>query len=165
MISHNKALQGKHLRSDRFGVRWVLSIVLSISVLISQSIPGMASQNDASLASWVEICGDGGSYFILVGADGQEQAPNCKHCDFCLVSVDEQSGVSAKSTSTSTLIDYTILTYSTGRADLPESPEQYWSANRGPPIASTDIKMTKLVSLFSKEPATNSSNIWSNPCV
>ena len=165
MNLRNMTSQERRRRSKCFGARWMLSIVLSFSVLLGQSIPGMAGQNDVSSANFVEICGDGGSYFILVGADGQEQAPDCVHCDFCLVSTGDHQGVYITPTSSAALIGFTTIPFSTGRADLPESPEQYWSASRGPPIASTVNKMTNLASLFNKESAANFSNTWSNPCV
>lgn len=165
MNLRNMTSQERHPRSKCFDVRWMLSIVLSIAVLLGQSIPSMAGQNDASSASWVEICGESGSYFILLGADGQEQTPDCEHCDFCLVSTGDHQGVHFTSTSSAALIGFTTITFSTEWADLPESPEQYWSASRGPPIASTVNKMTKLASLFNKEPAKKSLNTWSNPCV
>lgn len=165
MNLRNLTSQERHPRSKCFGARWMLSIVLSISVLLGQAIPGMAGQNDLSSANLVEICGEGGSYFILVGADGQEQALDCVHCDFCLVSTGDHHGVYIMPTSSAALIGFTTITFLTGWADLPESPEQYWSASRGPPIASTEYKMTKLASLFNKEPAVISLNTWSIPCV
>lgn len=165
MQHRNMTAQTRHLRSNCFGARWILSFVLSISVLLGQSLPGMAGQFDVPSVNLIEICGDGGSYFILVGVDGQEQAPDCEHCDFCLVSTGDHQAVHFTQTGNSAQFKFTTFNFSMGRADLPESPEQYWSASRGPPIASTDIKMTKLVSLFNKEPAAYSSNIWSNPCV
>lgn len=165
MYSQNPTSINGHLRSNCFGARWMLSIVLSIAVLFGQSLPTMAGPNNVSSASWVEICGDGGSHFILVDANGQEQSPDCEHCDYCLVSIgDVQDGYYAP-VSGSALIGFKHISYSGERVDLPENPEQYWSASRGPPIASTENIMTTYVSLFGKEPAAISSSKWSTPCV
>lgn len=165
MTVRSPASTRKSRQSNRFGVQWMFTVVLSIAVLLGQAIPSMAGQNDRSSASWLEICGDGGSYFILVGADGKEQAPDCEHCDFCLISTGENLSIHSTPANAASLIGFTVISYSAGQVDLPEHPEQYWSASRGPPIASTDNKMTTLASLFTKEPAAISSSEWSIPCV
>lgn len=154
----------QHSRSNRFDVRLVLSIVLSIAVLLGQSIPAMAGHGSNMSANWVEICGDGGSYFIEIGEDGQKQAPECTHCDYCLTPVGDTQAVHSTQHSGLALIYFTNISYSTDPAGLPDSPEQYWSACRGPPIASIENKMTTNTSLTIKEPIGSESTAWSIPC-
>ena len=152
-------------RSSRFDTRWVLSIVLSIAVLLGQSMPAVAGHGSGSSAGWIEICGDGGSYFVQIDKNGQKKAPECVHCDFCLVPSGDTQGVHSTLLSASALTDFTTVSYLFDLAVLPDSPEQYWSACRGPPIASVENNMIPIVSLSVKEPAALVLNTWSTPCV
>ncbi len=151
-------------RSNRFDVRLVLSIVLAIAVLLGQSFPAIAGHGSNTSANLVEICGDGGSYFIEVGEDGQKQAPECTHCDYCLTPVGDTQAVHSTQHSELALTYFSDISYSTDPASLPDSPEHYWSACRGPPIASIENKMTTNTSLTIKEPIGSGSKAWSIPC-
>ncbi len=164
MKSHERTSLIQRRRSNRFDMRWVLSIVLSIAVLLGQSIPAMADHGSNISANWVEICGDGGSYFIQIGEDGQKQAPECAHCDYCLTPVGDAQAVHSSHHSELALNDFSNISYSTDPATLPDSPEQYWSACRGPPIASVENKMTTNTSLTIKEPIGSAVRAWSIPC-
>lgn len=164
MKPHEWASLIQRRRSNRFGMRWVLSIVLSIAVLLGQSIPAMADHGSNISANWVEICGDGGSYFVQVGEDGQKQEPECAHCDYCLTPVGDAQAVHSTQHSGLALIYFTNISYMADLAILPDSPEQYWSACRGPPIASVENKMTTNTSLTIKEPIGSASRAWSIPC-
>ncbi len=165
MTLHKRTSKKQPCRNTRFDMRWVLSIVLSLAVIWAQSAPVMAGHGPSGSANWVEICADGGSYFIQVGEDGQKQKPECACCDFCLLpSVDTPDAHSAL-LETSVLSDFTTISYSTDLSALPDSPEQYWSACRGPPIASVENNMTTPISLFSKESADVSLNTWVISCV
>ena len=164
MKPHEPTFLIQHRRSNRFGMRWVLSIVLSIAVLLGQSIPAMADHDTNTSANWVEICGDGGSYFIQIGEDGQKQAPECAHCDYCLTPVGDAQAVHSTRHSVLVLIDFTHISYSTDPATLPDSPEQYWSACRGPPIASVKNNMTPNTSLVIKEPIGSALRARGIPC-
>lgn len=158
-------LQIRHTRGSRLGMRLVLTVVLALAVMLAQSVPGMAMQSTSTSAGWIEICSDGGSVFIQVNEDGQEHEPECLHCDFCLVPAAEVQGLTTAPKIASALTEFTTFSYSTDRVGLPDSPEQYWSATRGPPIASVENIMTPIASLLAKEPAGTPSNTWSIPCV
>ncbi|OUS05117.1 hypothetical protein A9Q96_13555 [Rhodobacterales bacterium 52_120_T64] len=151
-------------RNVRFDMGWVLSIVLSIAVILAQSIPVMADQGSNVSATWVEICADGGSYFIEIGEDGQKQTPECTHCDFCLTSIGEMPFLYSTDHDELALIDFSLVSYSSNQAALPDCPEQYWSACRGPPIVSVENKMISNTSLTIKESIGPDSIAWSIPC-
>ncbi len=127
-------------RSNRFDMRWALSIVFSVMILLGQSFPAMASSGATMSANWVEICGDGGSYFVQIGEDDQKQAPECAHCDYCLTHAGDTQAVHSTGSSGSALKYSANISYLADPATLPDCPEQYWSACRGPPIASVEIK-------------------------
>jgi len=155
----------QHRRSNRFDVRLVMSIVLAIAVLLGQSFPAMAGHGSDTSANMIEICGDGGSYFIEIGEDGQKQTPECTHCDYCLTPVGDTQAVHSTQHNELALTYFSIISYSTDPATLPDNPEQYWSACRGPPIASIENIMTTNISLTIKEPIGSESTAWSIPCV
>jgi len=150
------------LEKRRKGVSLALSIVLSFVVLLAQSVPAMSGHNTAA---WMEICGDGGSYFIEVDENGEEQEQECAHCDYCLLPSSDAQGVHAASPNTSALIEFTTISYLSDRDFLPDSPEQYWSACRGPPIANSENNMSTNISLVIKEPIGAALNTWGNPCI
>jgi len=137
MKPHHQTYLGRRRRDNRLGMRWVLSIVLSLSVFLAQSIPAMADHG-LNTSSWLEICGDGGSYFIQIGEDGQEQEDECAHCDYCLTPVWDTSAVHSTNHGVSVLISFANISFTTDQAIVPVSPEQYWSACRGPPIVSVE---------------------------
>jgi|LGOV01.1.fsa_nt_gb hypothetical protein len=154
----------QHSRNNRFDMRLVLSIVLAIAVLFGQSFPAMAGHGSDTSANMIEICGDGGSYFIEIGEDGQKQAPECTHCDYCLTPVGDTQAVHSTQPNELALTYFSNISYSTDPATLPDNPEQYWSACRGPPIASIEKIMTTNTSLTIKEPIGSESTAWSIPC-
>jgi len=165
MESHIKIPQYQHRWSIRFGARWLLSVMLGITILLGQTIPLMAGHSSDSPQGWVEICGEGGSYFIQIGADGQEQAPQCVHCDTCLIPSGDAPGIQTKAPALATLVDFMQINHSEYQPVLPVNPEQYWSACRGPPIASAKYNMTTLAYLIQKTPTVTVLNTWETPCV
>ena len=146
-------------------VRWVISALVSVAVLLAQPVSGDGNHGINSLDGWTEICGDGGSYFVQLDQDGQEQAPECTHCVFCVVPSADVKAVNSASIGTLVSTDFTLINYFADEAVLPVSPEQYWSACRGPPIASPVNNMTISTSLFDKEPFGTVSKSWRKPCV
>jgi len=145
MNPHRQEKQHKQHRNIGSGARFFVSALVFIAIFLGQSTPSMAGHGANSASGWIEICSDGGSYFAQVDTGDGGQAPECAHCDFCSA-------------------DFVIISYFNERAILPDSPEQYWSACRGPPIASIENNMTTLASLNNKEPAVRVLNTWSNPC-
>lgn len=163
-LSYRKSQCQQHL-GKRLGVRWLLSILVVVAIFLGQSAPSMAGHSANSASGWIEICGDGGSYFAQVDTGDGGQAPECAHCDFCLVPTGDTPNVHLAAQNATVSTDFAIISYFNERAILPDSPEQYWSACRGPPIASIENNMTTLASLSNKEPAVKVLNTWSNPCL
>lgn len=149
-------------KQRRKGASLVLSIVLSVIVLLAQSIPAMSTQ---SSGTWIEICGEGGISVIQVNENGDEQQPECAHCDYCLLPSGDLQGVSVPLPSMSIQIEFTAISYPSDQGGSPDSPEQYWSACRGPPIASSENNMSTFTSLDIKEPVGKTLNTWRNPCI
>jgi len=151
--------------SNRLGGRWVLSIMLSIAILLGQSMPLLAGHSSGPSQGWVEICGDGGSYFIRIGEDGQEQTPDCLHCVSCLASSGDASGPPLRPQSVADQVAFTQVVHAVYQPILPDNPEQYWSACRGPPIEDIKYNMTTPTLLILQEPAVTVLNTWGTPCV
>lgn len=165
MISRHRTFLNQRCRNHRFGMRWVLFFVLSIAVLLGQSTATMAAHGPSTSANWVEICADGGTYFVQIGEGGQKQAPECAHCDYCLTPIGDAKAVHSPHHSDLALNEFSNISYSSDQASLPDSPEQYWSACRGPPIASIENNMTTNISLAIRELIGSVSAAWSIPCV
>ncbi|MHA1129063.1 MAG: hypothetical protein ACTSRN_08965 [Alphaproteobacteria bacterium] len=161
MSPHAKQSLTQRSQSNRFGIRQVLLFVLLVAVSFGQSSPSMAGNG----ANWIEICGDGGAYFIAVDEDGQKQAPECTRCDFCLTSAADSQDVRPALRSVDMQEILTNISYFVDSSALPDNPEQYWSACRGPPIMSEENNMTPTTSLSFKEPSGSSFSAGKFPCV
>lgn len=127
------------LRLDkRLPRRFILTVMLSVFVFLAQAFPTTAAHQSVSDAGWVEICGDGGSYFIQLGDDGEIPEQECVHCDLCVVSNGEtQVGISAGCSNTAQSETTHTSDLSTGSTHV-ETPEQFWPATRGPPLTNMD---------------------------
>ncbi len=144
------------------GVSMVLSIALSVIVLLAQSIPAMSTQNTGT---WIEICSDDGVSLIQIDENGNKQQSECAHCDYCLLPSGDTQSVNVTSPSISTQFEFTATSYPSDQGVSLDSPEQYWSASRGPPIASSENNMPTFTSLDIKEPVGDALNTWRNPCI
>ncbi|MHA1127913.1 MAG: DUF2946 family protein, partial [Alphaproteobacteria bacterium] len=118
--------------------RMLGAVFLSIIVLLAQVFPASASHNFAGSGTWIEICGDGGTYLAQIDEDGNTTPPECDHCAFCLVPVSDLKTLHNDNLVTVMVTEFTLTSYSIDRASLPETPERYWSACRGPPIMSLE---------------------------
>jgi hypothetical protein len=146
-------------------LRLALTVVLSVFVLLGQVFPASASHGTNDTGVWVEICGEGGTYLAQLDQDEGEQSPECTHCSFCIVPSGELPVLHTQAHDTLETIEFTLISYSVDRSELPETPEQYWSACRGPPIVSVENNMTPTTSLTFKEPIGSAFEAWSVPCV
>jgi|LGVF01.2.fsa_nt_gb hypothetical protein len=146
-------------------LRLALTVVLSVFVLLGQVFPASASHGTSDSGAWVEICSDGGTYLAQLDQGEDEQSPECTHCSFCIVPSGEVPVLHTQAHGTLEPIEFTLISYSVDRSELPETPEQYWSACRGPPIVSVENNMTPTTSLTIKEPIGSAFEAWSVPCV
>ena len=165
MVAPRQTPQSQIFQSLGSGIRHVLSVLLCLSLFLSQTTPSMAGQSSTAPLGWVEICGDGGSYFIQIGEDGEEQSPACVHCDICLGPAADTQGANASWHMMRALPAPTTIFYSIDRSHRTDCPEQYWSACRGPPIVSTDKTMKTPLSLTRYELGATTPNKWAAPCV
>lgn len=147
--------QGLGPCSHFVGLRWLVSGMLCLSLLLVQVLPMSAAQNTMI---WVEICGAHGAETIQIEADyfnsesDPESDPNpaCAHCSYCLVETAGVSGVlpAFKSEAPKLILAQSISSHP--QVSLVNDPEHYWSQSRGPPngngyntmILCDDVKTT-----------------------
>ncbi len=142
-------------------MRWMLSFVLAFAVFIGQSTPFMAQHGGI----WVEICGDGSSYFIQLEQEDKIPANDCDHCSSCLVASSSFQGLNAVNLGAFARLKFTTTNFLTVRERLPEGPEHYWAANRGPPITKVTNIMTTFTSILFIEPVEMALLPWGEPWV
>lgn len=151
-------------RTPSFGVRLVLFVVLAFAVIIGQSAPLMAKHGGPQSGGWIEICSDGGTYLLPTDLNGgQSPISDCEHCSSCVVPSTSSNGVIDDGPKALALPDFTKLLFLIELARLPDGPEYYWSACRGPPVASSKIKMIPNSSLTEMAPVATVTHPWSNP--
>ena len=125
--------------------------VLALCALVFvQMLPGVAVA--AGAGEWVEICSDSGVVLIQVDFDANddgtpaqhEPCPDCANCAFC----GGLGVVGLLGDALTTKISFSYL-----ESDVPVSlsvaanPAQYWSANRGPPLAKEQDNSTSALVL------------------
>lgn len=148
----------------RFDVRWVLLVVLSITILLAQSAPGIADHNSNLSVNAGEICADDGRHLLRAGDHDQAQLHECDNCDYCLNATGGAQAIHPLLNNAFVLIDTFNISYPDSHTILPDNPEQYWSACRGPPIASLENNMISNTSLAIKELAGTVTTARGVPC-
>lgn len=157
--------QRKRYKDATAFLRLSLTLILAIFVVYAQVNPATASHSSSANGAWIEICGEGGSYLAQLDDSGNTQTPDCDHCAFCLVPTTNDQGAYDINVATPGSLEFTMISYSADRAAMPDTPEQYWSACRGPPIASTEKNMTPTISLTTKEPFGSAFKAGESPCI
>lgn len=145
--------------------RVLIRVAVLFFVFLAQVFPASADHNIGGSGAWVEICGDGSTYLAQIDEDGNKHPSVCDHCVFCLVPVSDLQTLSSGGFITAMTEDFTLFSYSIDRASRSDTPEQYWSACRGPPIASIENTMTSTTSLTLKEPIGSVVQTGVFPCV
>lgn len=135
----------KIIRSDpamlHDSFRCFFAVFLALVVFLAQAIPANAGHGSTGSGAWIEICSDGGTYLAQLDDDGSGQAPECLHCEFCLASSGDAPTLGASAGLAPQTLELSLVSYFSEAGILPVSPEQYWSACRGPPLASVEKNM------------------------
>ncbi len=115
-------------------VRALLGLLAAVMMLVGQSLAVGAVQSSGG--AWIEICSGDGTK--LVQAEGTPPMNNCNHCDYCTVQFSPvTSGPLALSFFGPAPV-FAFVQFVTVGADIGPVAEQYWAANRGPPLISEE---------------------------
>lgn len=116
-------------------VQQLLGVVAVIMMLFGQTL-AVSGMQSSSTGGWIEICGLEGAE--LVQLEGEAPFDDCAHCDFCTVQLSSPAyGPSAPTLSTRAPA-FMLVQFSAVPAEIRPGAEQYWAANRGPPLASEE---------------------------
>ena len=137
-ISPNLIPVGRLLAAQR--LIWVLAAVM---LVFGQSIAVGAVQS--SDGAWIEICADGGTK--MVQTEGNTPQNNCAHCDYCTVQNTASSVGPAAPAPFGPAFAAVLIEFHTGLPVYVTGAEQYWAANRGPPLAS-EVNMIQNTALW-----------------
>jgi len=110
----------------------ILGLVAALVMVFGQSLAVGAVQNSTGV--WIEICGGDGTK--LVQTEGGSPAGDCTHCDFCAVQFSAASLGPPTPPLNSLLLVFAPVQFCAVSTDTVPGAEQYWAANRGPPLAS-----------------------------
>lgn len=147
----------------------LVAILASLTLLIAQALPLAASATQGASGGWIEICGDGGSFFIQLDDDApQTPAPvsDCTHCPFCLVPFNTALGLDATNTFPALKMFFTRMQFPAPAPEFVNVANTYWPACRGPPLLKMDnIMKTKNSSLSALEQTLLTSDTWGFPCL
>lgn len=144
------------------GAHQIVAALVALSVFLAQALP-MAASYGAGEGDWIVICSSEGAKLIQLDGDDPNQG-ECSHCSYCLISDHNAQGNMIPHSGTLTSFDFTNIIYGNPQTIGLTGPEQYWSACRGPPIASKNSIMIASISLPTKEQIQGISNAWGAPC-
>jgi len=130
-------------------VQWLLGFVASFMMLVGQSAAVGAVQSGGG--AWIEICGSGGTR--LVQTEGEMPADDCSHCEYCTVQFSSPSAGAPALHLFGPAPAYTDVQLFAVRRFMQPGAEQYWAANRGPPLASEKTMNTSIAFLAVMTPA------------
>lgn len=133
--------------SSRFhrlpAVPWVLGFAAALMMLVGQSAAVGAVPSGGG--TWIEICGAGGTR--LVQTEGESRSTSCDHCEFCTVQFSSPSDGAPAFPLIGSAPSHTPVQYYAVRTVVVPCAEQYWAANRGPPLASEETMNTNFADL------------------
>jgi len=162
----NEKIQHSNARKSGGGLGFVFSLLTALAVIAAQVFPASAGHSSDPNSLFVEICSSNGSYYVQVDENGQKPEQQCSHCGFCLIPVSEFTAFQPFVSDASDIqTDLGMRPYAVVTSPNLQTPEQYWSANRGPPLPNKKNPMTIFYSLPVAKPDGNAPDVWRNSCV
>ncbi|WP_457649107.1 hypothetical protein [Profundibacter sp.] len=145
------------------GAHQIAAVLVALSLFLAQTMP-MAASVSASEGGWISICSGDGVKLIQMDGDIPNQGER-NQCPYCLISSNDLQGNLVLHAGILNTPNFTKIIYGNPQTIGLTGPEQYWSACRGPPIASKNSSMTTPSSLPVKEQIRVLPNAWSAPCL
>jgi len=128
----------KFSRTGRFSaVQNLFGLLAAVMVFFGQSAAVGAVQTAGG--AWIEVCAGSGTK--LVQLDGEAPANECSHCDYCTVQFSAASAGAPDFLVIGRVQGFAPVLHVFGAAVSVDAAEQYWAANRGPPLIS-EVNMT-----------------------
>ncbi|HIP22032.1 MAG TPA: DUF2946 domain-containing protein [Rhodobacteraceae bacterium] len=116
-------------------VQKLMGVVAVIMLLFGQTL-AVSGMQSSSTGGWIEICGLEG--VELVQLEGEAPLDGCAHCDFCTVQFSSPATGPSAPTLISPVPVFMQVQFRAVPAEIRSGAEQYWAANRGPPLASEE---------------------------
>jgi hypothetical protein len=116
-------------------VQKLMGILAVIMLLFGQTVAVSGMQN-SSAGGWIEICGLEGAELVQLDSDAPQDS--CAHCDYCTVQFSSLATGPLAPTFFNPAPDFMPVQFNAVRAEIRSGAEQYWAANRGPPLRSEE---------------------------
>ncbi|MBL1436795.1 MAG: DUF2946 family protein [Rhodobacteraceae bacterium] len=121
----------------------LLAMVAAVMMLFGQSLAVGAVQSSSGI--WIEVCGGDGTK--MVQTEAPSPTSDCSHCDYCVVQFSANSFGPPAPFLFSPSPVFTAVQFITVSKNSTPGAEQFWAANRGPPLAS-EANMTSMTALW-----------------
>ena len=118
-------------------VQRFVGIIAAIMMLAGQSLAVGAMQSSGGI--WIEICS--GSGVKMVQTEDTPPMNDCSHCDYCTVRFSAVASGPFPLSLFGPAPVFAHVQFVAVSADTKPAAEQYWAANRGPPLTS-EVNMT-----------------------
>ena len=112
----------------------ILGIFTALLMVFGQSQALGAVQS--SNGTWIEICGGEGTRLVQI--EGKTTSEGCAHCNFCAVQFSAVSAGLSPPFALGSMADFTCVEFFSVSTNSAPGAEQYWAANRGPPLTSEE---------------------------
>jgi len=126
-------------------MRHCVASLMAVLLLLGQSV-AIGAVTGSGGAGWMEICGNADVKFVQQGEESQKES--CQHCENCLVQVSATPGSLPPAFSNAGLTNFTSVLFVSGQSADVYRAEQFWAANRGPPLKNEE---TNTMAFFSRE--------------
>ena len=110
----------------------LFGLLAAVMVLFGQSAAVGAVQSESGV--WIEVCAGSGTK--LVQLDGEAPTRDCSHCDYCIVQFSAVSAGALDPFVIGRILGFTPVRHEFGTTVHVDKAEQFWAANRGPPLKS-----------------------------
>jgi len=130
-------------------VQWLLGFVAALMMMVGQSAAVGAVPSGGG--AWIEICGSGGTKMVQTEGEAPDEA--CGHCAYCTVQFSSPSAGAPNLYLFGPAPVFTKVRLFAAPMFMQSGAEQYWAANRGPPLASEETMNTSIAFLAVMTPA------------
>ena len=121
----------------------LLGLLAALMMIVGQSAAVGAVQSAGG--TWIEVCAGSGTKMVQL--DGETPSDDCSHCDYCTVQFTASSAGAPTFNLIGPAYGFVPVRHAFSAAVFVTGAEQYWAANRGPPLASEET-MNTIIALW-----------------
>jgi hypothetical protein len=144
-------------------LRAAIGLFAVLALLVGQASVGFAGHDGSGLA-WIEICGEEGTHYALVGGNETPEDCVCTDCRCTLAGVGLKAAPAPATWQAGGDAMAVRVQIARHEQIVPEAAEQYWAATRGPPEQKASVRMSSFFFQLISESRDRDTGMGANPC-